>query len=108
MSKRLWGENFSQADKETLIFLITSTYRSVLENKKTDEVSNKEKAAAWARLSEEFNAVGGAQRSALQLKKLWQNMKMSTRKNAAEAKISLFKTGKPKIGIFTPSSLLSR
>ncbi|XP_072390492.1 uncharacterized protein [Diabrotica undecimpunctata] len=85
--------NFSSQEKEELISLV-SKYKDILENKKTNGVSAKDKDAAWEKLSFEFNSKGlNTFRSKEQLKKYWANLKQLERQAAANIKINRFKTG---------------
>lgn len=48
--------NYSLGEKEILISLV-ERYLSILENKKTNAVFNKEKTKCWEQLAIEYNAV---------------------------------------------------
>lgn len=55
--KRSRGKNFNEGDKQRLLEVINN-FRSVIENKKTDQVTVKEKVEAWNEIAEEFNSGG--------------------------------------------------
>ncbi len=52
--KRSRNINFCRREEELLVELVT-TYKNIIENKKTDSVMWKEKEACWEKLSSEFN-----------------------------------------------------
>jgi hypothetical protein len=54
-SKRDRAKNFTEEEKEMLIELVSS-FKYIIENKKTDGVTSKQKDRAWASLTENFNA----------------------------------------------------
>ncbi|XP_050501499.1 myb/SANT-like DNA-binding domain-containing protein 4 [Diabrotica virgifera virgifera] len=89
-SKRV---NFSAQEKEELIFLV-SKYREVIESKKTNGVSPKDKEHTWEQIHFEFNSKGlNTFRTKDQLKKYWANIKQLERQAAASLKINRLGTG---------------
>ena len=60
-------KNLTQSEKLLLAELCVQ-YAPVIENKKTDAVSAKEKEEAWIRLATEFVSCGGQRREWVQLK----------------------------------------
>ena len=53
--KRARAPNFSEEEK-SIIFHCIAKKKHVIENKKTDAVTNKEKSAAWDMVPEDFNS----------------------------------------------------
>lgn len=92
--KRSRSSNYSLEEKNLLMMLVNK-YKIIIENKKTDAVTNSEKEKAWGKIAEEFNSVspGNAYRDQNSLKKMFLNMKTAIRKEVADEKIELFKTG---------------
>lgn len=67
-------------EKEALLEL-TVKYRHLVENKKTDATSTKEKTRGWLSIEGEFNALPNTTRRPWPvLKKSWENIKHSARK----------------------------
>ena len=56
--KRKRSPNFSQFETDVLIDIITK-YKEIIENKKTDGTTIKEKDGAWKKIEADFNSVGG-------------------------------------------------
>jgi hypothetical protein len=82
------GSNFSAAEKESALACIES-YRSVVECKKTDSISAKEKEEAWSLISNHFNALPHvSKRSAKQLRLWWDNQKKRSRSRMADHKVT--------------------
>lgn len=94
MKKRVRSTNYTSEEKATLINIIIK-YKNIIESKKTDKVSWKDKNDTWEKIKDEFNSIApsGTYRTTESLKKFYENMKKETRKNAAQEKIELFKTG---------------
>jgi hypothetical protein len=61
--------NMTVAEKETLVELALK-YRSVVECKRTDTVTAREKEAVWRTIADEFNATAGIPRTHQQLKQV--------------------------------------
>ncbi|KAI4470017.1 hypothetical protein MML48_1g04668 [Holotrichia oblita] len=78
-----------------LLLHIFNSKKNVIENKKTDAVSNADKEAAWKDICTEFNALSPANiyRDMTSLKKMYMNMKKVVRKEVADEKMEIFKTG---------------
>ena len=75
--------NFTKVEEEMLVELVAKR-RAILENKKTDSVMWKEKAAAWTELTSEFNSLAvSVPRSSEQLQLKYKNLKRSVRKKNA-------------------------
>ncbi|XP_069684686.1 myb/SANT-like DNA-binding domain-containing protein 3 [Periplaneta americana] len=99
--KRKRSANFSQFENDILIDIITK-YKQVIENKKTDGISIKEKDETWKKVEADFNSIAGVTlRNHENLKTYYENVKRKTRKMYAEEKVQLYKTGG---GSFKPSS----
>ena len=61
--------NMTVAEKETLVELALK-YRAVVECKRTDTVTAREKEAVWKTIADEFNATAGVPRTHQQLKQV--------------------------------------
>lgn len=91
-SKRF--SNFSQAEIGLLVKLVEK-YQSIVESKKTDSFSWKEKSTAWEEVTKEFNLLNSQKtpRSSKNLKEKWKNVKKDTKKKYALEKQEVFRTG---------------
>jgi len=67
------AENLTAQDRAFITELVEKHW-GVIESKKSDTVTLKEKSKAWEILAEEFNAVSTAKRTAQQLKQVLDNM----------------------------------
>ncbi|KAK4885090.1 hypothetical protein RN001_001361 [Aquatica leii] len=91
--KRQKGKNFSDNEISLLIDVV-SKFIVIVENKKTDGSTVKDKNDCWQRIADEFNASAlEASRSAGQLKTYYDNFKRKTRKQNADDKAEFYKTG---------------
>lgn len=74
---------------------IINKHKNIIESKKTDKVTWKEKKDTWETITNEFNAVApsGTYHTTDSLKKFYENMKKETRKMAAQKKMEQFKIG---------------
>ncbi|KAJ8948080.1 hypothetical protein NQ318_008431 [Aromia moschata] len=92
--KRIRSTNYSLEEKNLLMTLVNEL-KHIIENKKTDAVTNSEKEKAWNKIANEFNAISpsGTFRDGQSLKKTYLNIKMAVRKEVADEKIETFKTG---------------
>jgi len=80
--------------ENSLLLDVIDQYKGVIESKKTDFGTIDRKRVAWDKIAEEFNADENTQkRDKKELKKRWENVKYSTRK---EVEDHLFTTN-PKI-----------
>ncbi|XP_055842578.1 uncharacterized protein LOC129909529 [Episyrphus balteatus] len=86
--------NFSSSEKSLLLHCVYEE-RGVIENKKTDAATWKDKESAWLRIETNFNSQSGAScyRSGESLKRFYANYKGETRKEAAQEKFSCLQTG---------------
>ncbi|KAI4460658.1 hypothetical protein MML48_5g00010615 [Holotrichia oblita] len=86
--------NFTESENEVLV-LIINKYKDIVENKKTDNVSNSEKITAWQNIAKEFNSQSPnfVTRSVDSLKKYYDNLKKGMRKRAASERSKMYKTG---------------
>ncbi|XP_050516283.1 uncharacterized protein LOC126891144 [Diabrotica virgifera virgifera] len=92
--KRSRGPNYSEREKQVLISIVYK-YKDVIENKKTDGVTILQKEKTWKKIETEFNASspGLINRSADSLKKYYDNRKKELRKEKAQEKIEVYRTG---------------
>ncbi|XP_069678796.1 uncharacterized protein [Periplaneta americana] len=99
---RVRAPNFNKYEVEMLIELIQK-YKHIIENKKTDGVSLKEKDATWRLIADEFGHLPGVtQRTYVNLKTAYENLKRKARRDSANDKLEKYKTGG---GIGGPSKL---
>lgn len=90
-SKR--SANFSEAETKLLLKLI-SKYSNIIECKKTDSATWRDKEEAWKKLTDEFNSIiGSTPRCTKNLKCKYDNVKKSAKKKLAAEKIEIYKTG---------------
>jgi hypothetical protein len=97
--ERTRAPNFDSRDQETLVDIVLTKYKSIVENMKTDAVTSRQKTAAWKSIADDFNAIASVKRSAENLKTLYFNLKSRAKKAAAMDKVEVYKTGggkKPK------------
>lgn len=82
-----------EKDRELLIEII-SRFKSIIENKKTDSSSNKEKAVAWKNIAFEYNSKKiGKEKSQQQLKACYCNMKAKLRRKISQKQYDQRLTG---------------
>ena len=87
------SQNYTSDEKQLLVSLVDN-YKDVIENKKTDKVSVRERDDSWNSVSSAFNlAFPTRRRSSEQLKQCWRNMKGSTKRLAAQVRRNHFATG---------------
>ncbi|PZC78030.1 hypothetical protein B5X24_HaOG202702 [Helicoverpa armigera] len=92
--KRERASNFDKAETRLLTELVTK-YKYIIENKKTDAVTNKDKEAAWGRIASSFNATtsGTTTRSSKTLKLKYEGIKKATKKKMSCRRQELYRTG---------------
>lgn len=86
--------NYTNNEKELLLNIIEH-HKHIIENKKTDGVSVKEKKETWQKICQQFNTSSPNlyYRQVESLKKFYEKMKEELRKKTAEIKKELYKTG---------------
>ncbi|PSN54158.1 hypothetical protein C0J52_06850 [Blattella germanica] len=93
VKKRARGTNFSNAEKEIFVNLLPK-YFNIIDNKKTDGVSIRQKEACWEQLTTDFNTHAlVTKRTSKQLKVFYDGYKRQCKTNFANEKIELFKSG---------------
>lgn len=98
-SQRKRAQNFSEAEKMILVNLIQQ-YKNVLENKKSDAVTSKDKDKCWKILEHSFNSRSSGQyRSSEVLKSCWDNLKKKTRKFFADERMQLYNARFHQLGL---------
>ncbi|XP_074034288.1 myb/SANT-like DNA-binding domain-containing protein 3 [Leptinotarsa decemlineata] len=92
--KRKRSQNYTKNDRSLLLNCV-SKYKHVVESKKTDGVTWKEKVTAWNKITDLYNSENANQeyRPVESLKKLYDNIKRNIRKEVAEEKTSIRCTG---------------
>ncbi|XP_063219111.1 myb/SANT-like DNA-binding domain-containing protein 3 [Bacillus rossius redtenbacheri] len=91
-TKRIRTQNFSSDEKMKVLSLV-ERHKNIIENKRTDAVSCKEKDAAWEKLANTFNAGSSVMRSKESLRKLYEKLKRDAKVAHSTEKINLMKTG---------------
>lgn len=86
--------NFTITEK-TYLFGLVAKYKHILENKKTDAVTNQDKLNTWEKVSREFNSLspGNVQRQTEVLKRFYENQKKELRRRCANIKMHNRGTG---------------
>ncbi|XP_071056108.1 myb/SANT-like DNA-binding domain-containing protein 3 [Onthophagus taurus] len=85
--------NFT-ATKETILVGLVSKYQKVLETKRTDTTTNKNKGTVWDKLTNEFNDRSGAvYRNSKILKNKSENIKRRTKEKFSKEKAVRYRTG---------------
>lgn len=95
--------NFSKYEEQLLISLVEK-YKKVIESKKSNSVTWKDKETAWLKIECEFNSKNNDNtfRSVKHLKEKYNNLKKNTKKKFAIEKMNISKTGG---GSYTPISV---
>ena len=92
-AKKSRSSNFGKAEIELLCNLLLK-YSKVIESKKSDAFTWKEKVEIWNKLTSEFNSKNnGFPRTMISLKSKYETMKKEVRKKIANNKQELYKTG---------------
>ncbi|KAF5273239.1 hypothetical protein FQA39_LY07570 [Lamprigera yunnana] len=93
MEERERSGNFTEADRD-LLTTIVAQYFAIIENKKSDSLTIKQKNEAWDKVAEDFNcATNNLKRTGSQLRNAYNNLKKKLKKESAEDKIEIYKTG---------------
>lgn len=91
--KRKRSPNWLLSEKSLLLELVEKHF-SVVENKKTDGVTMKQKLAEWDVISHEYNSqTNHCSRSAENLKTHWESLKKTARKEESSLRIHRIQTG---------------
>ncbi|ERL91730.1 hypothetical protein D910_09057 [Dendroctonus ponderosae] len=82
-------------EEKVLIATVCAKYKHIIENQKTDHVSNEAKNKIWEKIATEVNAtaVNATHRTSEALKRFYENRKREVRKIVAEEKHQVFATG---------------
>ncbi|KAF5270541.1 hypothetical protein FQR65_LT05439 [Abscondita terminalis] len=101
MEEKRKAKNFTTFEKNLVVDLVQSKI-SILENKKTDTVSNEAKNQAWNSIAVAYNSsCQTGHRTPKQLKDLYSVLKRAARKNIATDRAEHFKSGG---GIYTKTT----
>lgn len=92
MQKRERSSNFSLLEINCLVDLIMK-YSKMVENKRTDALSWKEKEIGWSKITEEFNSRNLTERSVKTLKMKYDGLKKALKKKKAHNTDKQYKTG---------------
>ncbi|KAK4881711.1 hypothetical protein RN001_005030 [Aquatica leii] len=92
--KRKRTANYT-ADEKNLLLSIVHKYKHIVYNQKTDSTSCQEKSKCWEKIADEFNSGNpqNVRRKADSLHRLFLNLIQLQRKNCAEERTELYKTG---------------
>ena len=91
-SKR--APNFTSREKSVLLNIVFN-YKHIIENKKTDSITWREKDHCWTKLTSIFNSQNpeNIARSKESLRKLYDNLKKNVRQEVANDRAEIKKTG---------------
>uniref|UniRef100_A0A673MUS6 Myb/SANT-like DNA-binding domain-containing protein n=1 Tax=Sinocyclocheilus rhinocerous TaxID=307959 RepID=A0A673MUS6_9TELE len=94
MAQRIRSSNFTSHEKN-LLYQLMEQYGTIIEDKKTDNMTIKKKEDAWVQLTADFNASVGIKdkRDVNSLKACWKNLKAKAKKDAAQERRDTFLTG---------------
>ncbi|XP_018568586.1 uncharacterized protein LOC108908892 [Anoplophora glabripennis] len=92
--KKTRSANYTHQEKNLLLNIMLE-YKTVIESKKSDAVTWRDKEEAWKKITDIFNTQSrtGIFRHTASLKKAYENIKKCTRKEVADEKASLIRTG---------------
>lgn len=101
MNKKERTKNFTEGEKILLVQLVQKRHK-ILENKTTNSVSIQDKDNCWEDLQNVFmSRSNGVVRSVQSLKTCWENLKKRTKKQYAEERQAIYKTGNLDLSIIT-------
>lgn len=84
---------YTLEEKELLLELVAK-YKTIIENKQSDNAMLRAKARTWEKLTEEFNAQPNvSKRDVKQLKKCLENIKSKAKKDSARERQHIYATG---------------
>lgn len=75
------------------LYEIITSYRHIIENKKTDAVSAGLKNDAWKQITQEYNNLGKYKRSLDQIKTCYRTAVLNLKKDLAADRADCFRTG---------------
>lgn len=85
--------NFTDTE-ESLLLCLVKKYQHILESKKTDCITSKQKNQCWNNIEKDFNGQSGqTYRSSVVLKKKYENLKKRTKKKYADERCYQLGTG---------------
>lgn len=91
MAKR--SANFTTFERESIITLV-GDYSKIIEDKRTDSRSNREKESAWSDITSKFNSeTNNSFKTTKQLQSCWKNIKIRAKKVATCSRQEKFRTG---------------
>ncbi|XP_076545450.1 myb/SANT-like DNA-binding domain-containing protein 3 [Osmia lignaria lignaria] len=87
-------KHFTELDKNTFVAILKK-FSHIVENKKSDSSTLKNKEDAWQQITQQYNmsAVISSKRNTAQLKKMWSNMKAAQRTAIMRERQSRLATG---------------
>jgi len=94
MQENKRAPNFSKCEEQLLISLVEK-YKNIIECKKSNVMTWKDKEKAWLQIENEFNSTNNSNafRSVKHLKEKYNNLKKDTKRKFALEKINASKTG---------------
>ena len=99
--------NYTREECLSLINLVT-TFKNIIENKRTDAATWNEKKEAWNKIATKFNACTTRPRSAEQLRSKYESLKKETRKETTKARNLQLQTGGGPYNDFTWDPILAK
>lgn len=93
IEKRKRSPNWLASEKHLLLDIVEKHF-SVIENKKTDAVTMKQKTTEWVTMSHEYNSQTiQCSRTAENLKAQWESMKKAVKKETSNIRMHMIQTG---------------
>lgn len=92
--KRERSANFNNAEIQLIVSLV-ERYKQIIENKKTDAVTNKDKESAWKKIKSSFNSceISTTERSWKTLKLKYEGIKKTAKKKSSVQRQEMYRTG---------------
>ncbi|XP_030377190.1 uncharacterized protein LOC115626077 [Scaptodrosophila lebanonensis] len=81
-SRRVRGKNFSLSE-EVLLIQLTKGHKDIIDNRKSDAATWRQKMAAWEKIMEDFVTQSGVERSWKTLKEKYENLKRKSKRELA-------------------------
>jgi len=90
--KKKRGKNFTPREEEILVNLVQD-FKGIIENKKSDSVTWKDKERAWNQIANLFAATSGTARESKALRDKYDAMKRHSKIELAAEKREIYRTG---------------
>lgn len=95
------------ASEKSLLVDLVAKHFAIVENKKTDGTTLRQKSEEWKIIAQEYNSQTAlVHRLAENLKAQWEAMKKAAKKEAADSRMAILKTGKVQFKIMKYLSIV--